>query len=266
MRSLLLASAAVLFTTGIACAQMSNTSPAPASAAGEQMGQPGAPGGKAAPNSASSAMQGSMGNGAASGANTVSSSTSTTPGYNGQDAVTNGNAPSTQTGPMGQKAASATSIGASGSGSHHWAYGAMPENADARTYLRIARMDIQHHNRSGADEALNRAETRVLTRSVPASGAMTDDSPMVTAIENARQAVNAGNFHEAALDTDMAMHHHMSGGMGMGSDVNDGSSNAGYTPSPHAQENGNKSSASSIPGDGTASPGMSAGASSGSQQ
>jgi len=154
-----------------------------------------------------------------------------------------------------------------GSGSHHWAYGAIPENADARTYLRIARMDIQHHNRGGADEALSRAETRVLTRSVPADGSMTDDSPMVTAIENARQAVDAGNFHEAALDTDMAMHHHMDGGMGMGSDINHGATDTGYSPSPHAQENGNKpNAAAAIPGDGTSSPGMSAGASSGQQQ
>jgi len=261
MRSLLLASAAVLLTTGIACAQMSSSSPAPTGAAGEPMAQPGAPAGKTAPNAASTA-----------GSNAMSSNTSSSPTYNGQNAITNGQSKSTETGPLGQRAAD-SNMGSMGAGSHHWAYGAMPENADARTYLRIARMDIQHHNRGGADEALSRAETRVLTRSVPASGSMTDDSPMVTAIENARQAVDAGNYHEAAMDTDMAMHHHMSGGMGMGSDMSDsdsstsGSSSMSSEPSPHAQENGNNpNAASSIPGDGTASPGMSAGASSGSQQ
>jgi hypothetical protein len=194
----------------------------------------------------------------------MSSSTATAPSYNGQNAVTNGESKSTDTGPLGQKTAAS---GEGMSGTNHWAYGAMPENGDARTYLRIARLDIQHHNRSGADEALNRAETRVLTRSVPASGSMTDDSPMVTAIENARQAVDAGNYHEAALDTDMAMHHHMSGGMGMGSDAGDGASDTGYSPSPHAVENGNNpNAAAAVPGNGTSSPGMSAGASSGSQQ
>jgi len=195
----------------------------------------------------------------------MSSTAPSSEGYNGQDAVTNGkaNSNSTQTGPLGQKASAS---GGAMTSTRNWAYGGMPANGDARTYLRIARMDIQHHDKSGADEALSRAETRVLTRSVPASGSMTDDSPMVTAIENARQAVGAGNFHEAALDTDMAMHHHMSGGMGMGSDVGDGAADSGYVPSPHAQENGNNPNGAAIPGDGTASPGMSAGASSGSQQ
>jgi len=248
MRSLLLASATILLSTGIACAQTASPTPPPTGAVGEPMAQPGAPAGKTAPNPASTKM----------------TSTSATPSYNGQNAVTNGQSQSTQTGMMGQKASAS---GEGVSGSHHWAYGAMPENGDARTYLRIARMDIQHHNRSGADEALSRAETRVLTRSVPASGSMTDDSPMITAIENARQAVNAGNYHEAAMDTDMAMHHHMSAGMGMGSDVTDSSSSSsmGSEPSPHAQENGNNPNAS-VPGDGTGAPGMNAGASSGAQQ
>ncbi len=90
---------------------------------------------------------------------------------------------------------------------------------------------------------------------------------MITAIENARQAVDAGNFHEAAMDTDMAMHHHM-GGMAMGTNADDVS---GGGDSPHAMQNGqmggaSDSSAASIPGNGTSSPGMSAGASSGQQQ
>jgi hypothetical protein len=145
----------------------------------------------------------------------------------------------------------------------------MPADADAHTYLKIASMAIKHHDKATADEALNRAETRMLTRSVVASGPMTDDSPGVTAVENARQAVDAGNFHEAMMDTDMAMHHHMAGGNKMSTNASDNSDSSDWngTPSPHAQENGNNgSSASSIPGDGTSSPGMSAGASSGSQQ
>jgi hypothetical protein len=209
MRSLLLASAAVLLTTGIACAQMS--SPAAAGSAGEPVAQPGAPA--------------------------------------GQDAVTNRQSASTQTGTMGQKAAD-SNMGSMGSGSHHWADGAMPENGDARTYLRIARMDIRQHDRAGADEALSRAETRVLTRSVPADGSMTDASPMVTAIENARQAVNAGNYQQAGVETDMAMHHHMSGGMGMGTGASDTDAAPGNAnmPSPHAIENGNNPNAAAASG------------------
>jgi len=131
----------------------------------------------------------------------------------------------------------------------------MPADADAHTYLKIASMAIKHHDKATADEALNRAETRMLTRSVPASGSMTDDSPSVTAVENARQAVDAGNYHEAMVDTNMAMHHHM-GGMGM-SDSSD------MTTSSTADD---QSSGSTMPGQGTSSPGMSAGAASGTQQ
>jgi len=243
MRSLLLASAAIMLSTGIACAQTTSSAPmaAPAGSSNEPTAQSGTPAGKASSNGDA---QGSMSNGSMSNSNAMSS---TAPSYNGQNAVTNGQSKSTETGPLGQHMAS-TNAGSMGYGSHHWAYGAMPENADARTYLRIARMDIQHHNRAGADDALSRAETRVLTRSVPADGSMTDDSPMVTAIENARQAVDAGNFHEAAMDTDMAMHHHMSGGGDMGSDVSAGSSDMGGTPSPHAQQNGNKPNAAAASG------------------
>jgi hypothetical protein len=135
---------------------------------------------------------------------------------------------------------------------HHVWSGTMPADADAHTYLKIAAMAIKNHDKATADEALNRAETRMLTRSVVASGPMTDDSPGVTAVENARQAVDAGNFHEAMMDTDMAMHHHMSGS-GMG-----GMSNSSSM--------GSQSSGSAMPGQGSSSPGMSAGASSGTQQ
>jgi hypothetical protein len=136
---------------------------------------------------------------------------------------------------------------------HHVWSGSMPQDADAHTYLKIASMAIQHHDKATADEALSRAETRMLTRSVPASGSMMDDSAGVKAVENARQAVDAGNYHEAMMDTDMAMHHHM-GGMAMGGGMSNSSSM------------GSQSSGSSMSGQSTSSPGMSAGASSGTQQ
>jgi hypothetical protein len=132
----------------------------------------------------------------------------------------------------------------------------MPADADAHTYLKIAAMAIKHHDKATADEALNRAETRMLTRSVPASGSMADDSPGVTAVENARQAVDAGNYHEAMMDTNMAMHHHMMGGAGM----------SGSSDMTTSSTTDDQSSGSTMPGQGSSSPGMSAGASSGSQQ
>ncbi len=89
--------------------------------------------------------------------------------------------------------------------------GAMPEDASAARYLHIAKFAIRHNDKARADDALSRAETRLLTRAVPQSSAIpTDDSPAVTAIEQARQALRSDNWHEASADTDMAMHnmHH----------------------------------------------------------
>jgi hypothetical protein len=162
-------------------------------------------------------------------------------------------------GTMGSGSSGMSAMNTGMTHTHHVWSGSMPADADAHTYLKIAAMAIKHHDKATADEALNRAETRMLTRSVPASGSMADDSPGVTAVENARQAVDAGNFHEAMMDTDMAMHHHM-GGSGMGGGMSDSS---GMTSSSTADD---QSSGSTMPGQGTSSPGMSAGASSGTQQ
>jgi hypothetical protein len=105
----------------------------------------------------------------------------------------------------------------------------LPENADPSAYLKIASKAIKQHDKMLADDALSDAETRMLTRAVPASeGATADDSPGVTAIEHARQALASGDYQTAASDTRMAMHAHhgmmgaegMNGsGMGGGSDM-----------------------------------------------
>jgi len=95
---------------------------------------------------------------------------------------------------------------------------ALPENADTNTYLRIASKAIKQHDKMLADDALSHAETRMLTRAVPASeGATADDSPGITAIEHARQALTSGDYQTAASDTRMAMHDHhgMMGAEGM---------------------------------------------------
>jgi hypothetical protein len=78
----------------------------------------------------------------------------------------------------------------------------------ANHYLWQARTAIRQHHRAQADNMLSHAETLILTRSVPqTSGPTPDNSPRVTAIENARAAVKQGNWTEAAQYTDQAMHH-----------------------------------------------------------
>lgn len=269
MRSLLLASAAVLMTAGIACAQTASTTPTPEGApnAPQASTAPGASYGKTAPTQA--AQPDAMSSSSASSSSSVASPTpapegapnapqvSTAPGASyGKTASAPAPVTNTDSGTMGQKtAASGDNMMDTGKKTHMhhmWSGTSMPADADARTYLHIASAAIKHHDKATADEALSRAETRMLTRSVPASGGMTDDSPSITAIVNARQAVNAGNFQQAAADTDQAMHHHMMGGMGGGMGKSSSMSD--------------QSSGASMPGQGTSSPGMSAGAASGSQQ
>jgi hypothetical protein len=98
----------------------------------------------------------------------------------------------------------------------------------ANQYLRQARAAIRQHSSAQADTMLSNAETIILTRAVPqTTGPTPDNSPRVTAIENARTAVKQGNWSAAAQYTDMAIHSHgmmngsTSGGMnngGMGQD------------------------------------------------
>jgi len=93
--------------------------------------------------------------------------------------------------------------------SMRYSHAAMPEDADARTYLRIAESAIRQHDRMTADDALSHAETRMLTRAVPASAsAQPDDSPAISSIEQARHALSSGDYQTAAQDTKMAMHAH----------------------------------------------------------
>jgi hypothetical protein len=74
-----------------------------------------------------------------------------------------------------------------------------------------------------ADDALSHAETRMLTRAVPASAvAEPDDAPTISAIEHARSALASGDYQLAAADTRMAMHSHhgmMNGAMGGSGDM-----------------------------------------------
>jgi hypothetical protein len=93
---------------------------------------------------------------------------------------------------------------------HAMAKMSMPENASAEHYLHIAADAIKHHDKHLADDALGHAETRLLSRAVPASSNIApDESPRIAAIEDARKALAAGDYHTAAKDTHHAMHGHM---------------------------------------------------------
>lgn len=79
----------------------------------------------------------------------------------------------------------------------------------ANQYLWQARSAIRQHSRARADTMLSNAETIILTRAVPqTTGPAPDNSPRVTAIENARAAVKQGNWSAAAQYTDEAIYHH----------------------------------------------------------
>ncbi len=81
----------------------------------------------------------------------------------------------------------------------------------AAQYLQRARTAIQQHRRAKADTLLSNAETIILTRAVPqTTGPTPDNSPRVTAIENARSALKQRNWTEATQYTDQAIQHHAS--------------------------------------------------------
>lgn len=82
----------------------------------------------------------------------------------------------------------------------------MPTSASAHTYLQIASKAITAHNKMRAHEALGRAETDMLTNSyVQGSINGRIATPAITNIEQARQAVMAGHFHDAMMMTHKAM-------------------------------------------------------------
>jgi hypothetical protein len=88
---------------------------------------------------------------------------------------------------------------------HHWSGGmSLPADADAATYLHIAKTAIMHRNATLADEALGRAETRLLDRAVPQGQVGPDQSPVVQSIENARHALQGHDFKQAGMATSQA--------------------------------------------------------------
>jgi hypothetical protein len=215
MRMFLMATAAVCLTAGAALAQTSAASPAPTGAPNAAMTAPG------------NASPGNM------APNDGDSSTTTKPVYSGQNSIAKvpansvpnanpgeaANAPGTMM-PAQNVASNATPMHRAMTYHHAMS---LPENADARTYLKIAADAIRQHQKAMADDALSHAETRLLTRAVPASaGAEPDQSPAIDAIEHARSALASGDYRLAAADTKMAMHAHhgmMNGSMGGAGDM-----------------------------------------------
>jgi hypothetical protein len=81
----------------------------------------------------------------------------------------------------------------------------MPTNAGAGTYLHIANRAVMHGNAATAQEALSRAETVLLSRTIPQGGAMPDSSPAVSSIIDARKQVAAGDMSAASTSIKAAM-------------------------------------------------------------
>ncbi len=211
MRSVWLASAAIILSAGAAMAQTSMTSPAPTGAPNAAMAAPNASPGSMAPAGGTTTTTPAY-----SGQNSIKTSTTTSPAPTGAPnaaqmtppGASPGNTAPAKNMAMNDTAApkpmKATMYGHGGNSG-----GMMPANADTKTYLKMASEAIRHHDKARADDALSHAETRILTRAVPAStGPVADESPAITAIEHARQALAAGDYATAASDTKMAMHAH----------------------------------------------------------
>lgn len=217
MRTIWLASTALLITTGIACAQSATTSaPAPT---GAISASPGAPSSSASPGNMAPSSSGS---GMPMASSAAPSNGVSSPAPNGAASAPDvtANAPGASPGKMApspnQGNASNTMAASPSSESdqamsssthpwhHHWSHSGsmtLPEDASATTYLHIAKSAIGHHNTSLADDALSHAETRLLDRSVPQGQITADSSPSIQSIENARQALRAGDYTQASADT-----------------------------------------------------------------
>ncbi|WBO60797.1 MULTISPECIES: hypothetical protein [unclassified Acidocella] len=185
MRSLWMASAALLMTAGIACAQ---TTPQGATNAPNEVPD-GAAAGKTAPNSGTTTM--APGNAAPAPQGAINAPMETPPGA----------APGkTASAPMKQHKMK-----------HHWKHdedGKMkPPHGGPEASLKSAKMAMEHHDYARAQSDLSHAETLLLTRSVDqGSGMSPDQSPAVHSIEQARKALRAHDTQGAMSATDAAMH------------------------------------------------------------
>jgi hypothetical protein len=129
----------------------------------------------------------------------TSGTTGAAPATNHQAAMTPNMAP-----PSGSQTTSTTAQTTQKNHSH-WMAMSMPTNAGAGTYLHIANRAVMHGNAPTAEEALSRAETVLLSRTVPQGGAMPDSSPAVSSIIDARKQVASGEMSAASASIKAAM-------------------------------------------------------------
>jgi hypothetical protein len=91
---------------------------------------------------------------------------------------------------------------------------AISDNADPRQFLSVARQALQRNQTGAAQEALERAETRLLDRSTsPENMNAPDQGPMIQQITDARQALSRGDKSHALQVISAAM---AAGGGGSG--------------------------------------------------
>lgn len=89
---------------------------------------------------------------------------------------------------------------------HDWKKGPLPDDAPPGAFLHMAKHALAHHDYAKADDALSKAETRLLTRAVPQdAGIPPDQSPVVKEIEQARQALRSHDPDGATQATDAAL-------------------------------------------------------------
>ncbi|HQT68141.1 MAG TPA: hypothetical protein PLC74_11130 [Acetobacteraceae bacterium] len=239
MRSVLMATASLLLTTGLAFAQTPSTMPGNTSPG---MSTPMAQGSAMAPAGSSGTMGNATGTPSSMPGNT-------SPGMSTPMAQGSAMAPAGSTGAMGNQSGTPSVMPGNtspGMGTampmhppmhpkklHHQMADAyhggamdmphggmmgMPAEGSATEYLKIAKTAIMQKKKMIAEEALGHAETRILTRSVPAGmGIEPDNSPMIQKIQMARQSLMANDMNGAMAGTDAAlrmdmMHHDKMGG------------------------------------------------------
>ena len=82
-----------------------------------------------------------------------------------------------------------------------------PQSDDIGALLAEARADLQANRTGAAQEALERAETRALDRSIPVgTERVPAQSPLVDAVGQARAALASGDTRGAAAIIDKALH------------------------------------------------------------
>ncbi len=219
MRTIWLASTALMMSAGLALAQSSptasTTAPAPTgSIASPQTAPQSASPGNMAPTSSPTGTQQltpapSAGGNGTTGGNGMTGDTGMT---SGGDMTGSGTTGGTMTGSGtaggGDMTGGSGGTAATTGSHHHWDHmGAMhhlPADATPAVYLHIAQAAIRHHNATLADEALSHAETRLLNRAVPQGQVGSDTSPVIQSIETARHALKSGDYESASAAVQQA--------------------------------------------------------------